>query len=418
MAKNTKKLNLPGTIYLNKKRWWWKVQLPGEDKPKAHPLKPVGAKFATIDKNVAIECARFLLAKAIFESEQKISSRVDTIAALAKIYLEHTDNYYVDVNGLPTGESRQIRYSLKPLVDNFAALPIDEFGPLKLMEVREYMVKLGLSRGLINQRIGRIRRMFKWATSTQMVSPIIYQGLLTVEGLKRGRCAAKETEYVKPVDEKYVYAVLPYTTPVVAAMIELQLLTGMRPGELVLMRPCDIDRSDEIWRYYPEKHKNQYRRIERIVSIGPRGQKILRPFLLRGQEEYCFSPFESEWYRRTKLTENRKTPLSYGNRVGTNRKENPRRKPGNRYDSASYGKAVCKAITAARRAIKQRGDDPDKEMPKWTPYQMRHTAATKVRKYMGYESAGAALGHTNMSATAIYAERNQDLADEAARKFG
>ena len=49
---------------------------------------------------------------------------------------------------------------------------------------------------------------------------------------------------------------------------------------------------------------------------------------------------------------------------------------------------------------------------------MRHTAATKVRKEMGYECAGATLGHTNMSATAIYAERNQGLADEAAERFG
>ena len=57
-------------------------------------------------------------------------------------------------------------------------------------------------------------------------------------------------------------------------------------------------------------------------------------------------------------------------------------------------------------------------MPKWTPYQMRHTAVTKVRKYMDYESTAAALGHTNMSATAIYTERNQGLADEAARKLG
>ncbi len=37
---------------------------------------------------------------------------------------------------------------------------------------------------------------------------------------------------------------------------------------------------------------------------------------------------------------------------------------------------------------------------------------------MGYETAGATLGHKNMSATAIYAERNQGLADKAARKFG
>jgi hypothetical protein len=40
------------------------------------------------------------------------------------------------------------------------------------------------------------------------------------------------------------------------------------------------------------------------------------------------------------------------------------------------------------------------------------------RKYWGYECAGATLGHTNMSATAIYAERNQGLADEAAKRFG
>jgi len=49
---------------------------------------------------------------------------------------------------------------------------------------------------------------------------------------------------------------------------------------------------------------------------------------------------------------------------------------------------------------------------------MRHTMATKVRKEMGYETAGATLGHTNMSATAIYAERNQGLADEAAKRLG
>jgi len=57
-------------------------------------------------------------------------------------------------------------------------------------------------------------------------------------------------------------------------------------------------------------------------------------------------------------------------------------------------------------------------MPKWTPYQLRHTAATKARKLFNYETAGALLGHSNMSATPVYAERNQGLADEAARKFG
>ncbi|MHC4288263.1 MAG: tyrosine-type recombinase/integrase, partial [Planctomycetota bacterium] len=91
------------------------------------------------------------------------------------------------------------------------------------------------------------------------------------------------------------------------------------------------------------------------------------------------------------------------------------------YDAISYRISIKYAITACnkvRRAeAKAAGTEPDL-VPKWTPYQLRHTAATKVRKEMGYECAGATLGHTNMSATAIYAERNQGLADEAAKRFG
>ncbi|MHC5135182.1 MAG: tyrosine-type recombinase/integrase, partial [Planctomycetota bacterium] len=100
---------------------------------------------------------------------------------------------------------------------------------------------------------------------------------------------------------------------------------------------------------------------------------------------------------------------------------NPKRIIGEQYDSVSYRKAVQYAISACnkeRRAKAKAADAKPDLVPKWTPYQLRHTAATKVRKEMGYECAGATLGHTNMSATAIYAERNQGLADEAAKRFG
>ncbi len=139
---------------------------------------------------------------------------------------------------------------------------------------------------------------------------------------------------------------------------------------------------------------------------------------MRDHDKHCFSPIESEDYRRRHLSAKRKTPLSYGNSVGTNRKDNPKRRPGACYNSASYRKAVTSAVRLARKAIKAKGGDPEAGLPKWTPYQLRHTAATKARKMFNYETAGALLGHSNMSATAIYAERNQGLADEAARKFG
>ena len=80
------------------------------------------------------------------------------------------------------------------------------------------------------------------------------------------------------------------------------------------------------------------------------------------------------------------------------------------------------AITAANKEIKREAKaagikDPEL-IPHWTPYQLRHTVGTKVRREMGVETAGATLGHKNMSATEIYAERNQGLADQAALRFG
>lgn len=413
--------DLPGTIYLNKNRYWWKIQLPGEDKPKARPLKPIGSRYATTDYAVAVECAKQLLQKHLFQEDVPVQGEVKIIPDLVRAYMVFAKEYYVDPEGKKTSEVGYIKRTLEVLLDCFPSLSVDEFGPLRLKEVREVMIDKKWCRKQVNQRISTIRRMFKWAVSEQIVSPVILHGLQAVTGLKRGRTRAKESKRVLPVDERDVYAILPYTTSAVAAMIELQLLTGMRPGELCLLRPCDLNRSDSVWHYYPEKHKNIYRSIERIVSIGPRGQKLLTPFLLRAKDTYCFSPAEADKQRRQKLTAERKTPLSCGNRVGTNRKDEPKRTPGDKYDSVSYRKAVQYAISAcnkARRAkAKAAGTEPDL-VPRWTPYQMRHTTATKVRKEMGYECAGATLGHTNMSATAIYAERNQGLADEAARRFG
>jgi integrase len=414
-----KQADIPGSFYQRNGRWWWKVQLPGDKEPKAFALKPYGSKFAATDLQVAREVARNLYQQAIFKSDKSPSiDSVTNVGELFKAYLEYAKTYYRNPEGKVTSEPANISYAMELVVQYYGNLSLDEFGPLKLLELRERMIQKDWSRPTINRRVGMIKRTFRWGVSRQIVSPVIYQGLDSVEGLRRGRTAARETKKRKPVQEAHVNAVLPFTTPVVSTMIELQLLTGMRPGELCQIRPCDIDQTTAVWHYSPQCHKNQFRDISRIISIGPRGQHLLRPYLLRPAEDYCFSPAESERQRRKMLTENRKTPLSCGNTIGSNRKEAPQYTPGEKYDSKSYRKAVRYAITAARKVIREAGGDPDNQQPYWTPYQLRHTTATKVRKEMGYECAGATLGHTNMSATAIYAERNQGLADEAAKRFG
>ncbi|MFC1783002.1 hypothetical protein ACFL02_05395 [Planctomycetota bacterium] len=148
-----------------------------------------------------------------------------------------------------------------------------------LKQVRADMIKIGWTRGVVNKRIGMIKRMFKWAVAEQIVSPDIYQSLAALEGLKLGRSDTIEPEPVKPVPEIYVTRVYPYCSKTIGAMIKVQLLTAMRSTELCLIRPCDIDTTGKICLYRPQEHKTAYRGHERVVAIGPKDQKVLKPYL-------------------------------------------------------------------------------------------------------------------------------------------
>jgi integrase len=57
------------------------------------------------------------------------------------------------------------------------------------------------------------------------------------------------------VPDEHVEAVLTVLASPMQAMVRLQRLTGMRPGEVMQMRWCDIDRSAAIWIYRPARHK-------------------------------------------------------------------------------------------------------------------------------------------------------------------
>lgn len=57
---------VPGCIFINNGRYWWRIRLPGETKKKARPLVPDGASYATNDPGVAEQVARDMYARAVF----------------------------------------------------------------------------------------------------------------------------------------------------------------------------------------------------------------------------------------------------------------------------------------------------------------------------------------------------------------
>ncbi|QDV72480.1 tyrosine-type recombinase/integrase [Botrimarina mediterranea] len=342
---------------------------------------------------------------------------VEVLAA----YWRFAKSYYPTPGGKLGGELWSIRGALRFVRELYADRPAEEFGPLALKVVRERMVDAGFARSTVNQNVGRIRRAFRWAASEQLIPATVSQALATVDGLRTGKTAARDPEPIRPVEDAAVEATLPNVSPVVAAMIRLQRLTGMRPGEVCLVRPCDVDRTGDVWHYRPATHKTQHRGRERVVFLGPQAQEILRPFLLREATAYCFSPAESESRRRADLHAERKTPLSSGNRPGTNRRRKPARSVGDKYTTTSYARAIargCELTWPAPEGTEGAALRAWNSEYRWTPNQLRHTAATAIRREFGLEAAQIALGHAGADVTQVYAERDLAKGAEVARRIG
>ncbi len=351
-----------------------------------------------------------------------------TINELFLDYWDHTQVYY------PCRSTQDyIKLAAKPLCELFGQTCVSDFGPLRLKTVRQHMIDAyDWSRVTINKSVDNIKRMFKWGVENEIVDVTVYQALAALSGLRRGRCTARETDPVKPVPEHLIWGIEGHVSDQVWTLIMLQLHTGARPGELVVMRAIDLHMSGDVWIYEPQKHKTQYHGHARTIYIGPKAQKWIRPFLTdRPLDAYLFSPKEAESKRRNKQHRRRKTPLSCGNRPGTNRKDKPKRRPRDHYDVNSYRYAIQRACDrvylhpqlstykTSELTHEQRAQLHEwRKEHRWHPHQLRHNAGTFIRREYGVEVARIILGHHNISVTELYAEADLQKAIEVMKKIG
>jgi integrase len=317
-----------------------------------------------------------------------------TIVELCVAYLEHCQRYYRK-DDKPTSEVASIISALRCMQRLYGRAPAAEFGPLKLKAVREAMIAAGLARTTVNSHCSRIKRAFKWGVENELLPGSVHHGLAAVGGLRAGRSEARETAPVLPVADANIEAIRPHLSPLLWAMVQLQLLTGMRPGEVVQMRPIDIDMGGGVWLYRPASHKTAHHGKARVVAIGPRAQAVLRPLLPRDLHAHVFSPAAEA----AAVLVNGDT-----SRRGL-RMEDRQRPPGDRYNTGAYQHAVA-------RACRRAGIEP------WSPNQLRHTFATQVRRSDGLEAAQVALGHARLTTTQVYAERDVGKAIAVALRCG
>jgi hypothetical protein len=90
------------------------------------------------------------------------------------------------------------KFTIRTVRSHFGSLAVAEFGPRCLKQLREVWVREGLSRKVVNGRVGTVRRIVKWGTSEEIVPVEAWQRLTAVDGLRAGQTEAPEREPVRP----------------------------------------------------------------------------------------------------------------------------------------------------------------------------------------------------------------------------
>ena len=274
------------------------------------------------------------------------------------------------------------------------------------------MIDSGLCRNEVNKRVRRIVRAFKWAVGEELVPLSTYEALTVVPPLGRGQAGVRESEPVRPVPDASVDAIRPYVSRQVWAMVELQRLTGMRPGEVRTMRTVDVDTSGPVWVYTPQAHKMGTYGHERRIYLGPLAQEVVRPWLRADPTACLFQPREAvAEYRASRPQGRRARP-----QIPSPRRTGPTGTgPGERYSMVTYRKAIVYGIAKANRAAEATGGTP---VPRWHPHQLRHSAATRLRREFGLDVAKAVLGHRSIESAGSYADLDLAKAVEAMARIG
>jgi integrase len=293
------------------------------------------------------------------------------IRELIEQHSAFADEYYRKPSGRPTGHATNIRLACRELLELYADLDVDEIRGRHIAAVRSAMIDRDLCRAEINKRVGWVRGVFRWGVAEDYVEGSTLERLRAVRPLEAGRTQARERPPVRPVPFDVVARVVQAVPRDHADQIRILAVTGMRPGELRIMRTADIDTSGSDWLYRPREHKTQHKGKPRIVPLVGVAMDVVVDRLSFYGDAFLFSPNDGV----------------------------------DPYETNTLRQVI-------RRACRRL------ELPHWAPNQLRHSVATALRKAGGddgLELARAFAGHTTVNTTEIYAERDEHKAIAAAR---
>lgn len=287
-----------------------------------------------------------------------------TVAGLMDRFADYAAKRYAG-----TGEARNIGYAAADASKLFGDVPASKFGPASLKAIRTAIVARGLCRATANRRTRMIVQIFAWAVEEEFLPPDVWQALKAVRPIPPNRDGAIDYDPVRPVGREAYRRTIDAIAPHYRVALEVQRMTGMRSGELLAMRPQDVDMTGKHWFYRLAKHKTRRHVGERLIGIPEPAAVLLHANMPK--------TWSDRWFKW---------------RVDT------------------HYHAVC-------RVCDKLG------MSRWHPHQLRHGLATLCEQTFGTrEQARLILGHTDARMTGRYAmattEALSPILDEVAKALG
>ena len=391
------KLKQTGSVFINHGLWYYSVQLPGERRRRQVPLRAPNSNHtmhADRPRKMALDAAA-----RYWEEHTRVAPRSDSrgvsVAELCARWADHCREYY------PAASSSNAVADVRMFRDLYGNAAVSELTHADMLRLRDALVRSGVCRRTVNDRLNRVKYMLGWALDEAIIPAAVKAELTQVKPVKRGRTLAPERAPVRPVDDATIAATVEHMMPNTADMVRVHRLTGMRPGELCALRWSLIDTSRTPWVYRPAESKNDWRGDfgrPRVVCIGPKARAILERH--KGGGDVLFSPIRAmmEWMEARHAA--RVTPY-YGKAKNAEKSPHVPRVLGEHWTTNAYTKTIH---AACRRA----------KITPWGANRLRHAFGTEVRRAFGLEAARAVLGHTGgRCVTDVYTF--DALADEMVR---
>lgn len=287
------------------------------------------------------------------EHLSRARTRPLTVGEMAEQYFDHERDRF----GPKNKQTYAAKYAMVALTEEHAGLRVTEFGPKALKRIQKALITSGYARGEVNGRVNRIRSAFKWAVSEELVDESVLRALQTVSPVSRG--SARENPPREAVPETLVIQTVACLhqdgNHGAARLISFLMWTGCRPSEGCELTVSDLRLEHSQPRLELERHKTAKSTGKpRIIPLNDHAVQVINESL---SELKTIQP-DAAVFRSLR-------------------------------DGPFTSNGLYQAV---RRTCRNHS------IERWSPYQIRHLAATKLVNLGVCESAVAAmLGHTTDS---------------------